>query len=80
MKEHQIQSHNYECLTDHNMEGKLQGFTKNRLKSSSFIHEAKKLKTTRCSCPRHARYSSVYGLYHEPSRNGYICISRWQFA
>ena len=43
MKEHQIQSHNYECLTDHNMEGKLQGFTKNRLKSSSFIHEVKKL-------------------------------------
>ena len=28
------------------MEGKLQGYTKNRLKSSTFIHEANKLKTT----------------------------------
>ena len=65
-----IQSHNYECLTDHNMEGKLQCYTKNRLKSNSFIHETKKPKTTKGS--RHARYSRVYGWHHEPSRNWYI--------
>ena len=67
-----IQSHTYECLPDHHMKGKLQGYTKNRLKISSFIHEAKELKTTRWSCPRHARYSPVYGWHHEPSWNWYI--------
>ena len=54
------------------MDGKLQGYTKSRLKSSSFIHEAKQLKTTRCSCPRHANYSTVYDWHHEPSRKFYI--------
>ena len=32
-----------------------------KLKSISFIHDVKKLKTIRCSCPRHVRYSHVYG-------------------
>ena len=37
------------------MKGKLQGYTKNILKRSSFVHEANKLKKPTCSCPRHAR-------------------------
>ena len=74
-----LQSHKYEYLPDHHIEDKLQGYTKNRLKSNSFIHEAKKLKTTRCSCPRHARYSPVYGwqpkLIHINSDNLHECTS-----
>ena len=75
-----IQSHKYEWLSDHHLEDNIQGYTKNRLKSSSFIHEAfeikihkaMKLKTTRCSCPWHARCSIVYGRYHELSRHCFI--------
>ena len=39
-----LQAQKYECLPDHPMKNRLQGFTKNRLKRSSFVHEAKKLK------------------------------------
>ena len=47
MKEHHrvlLQAHTYKCLPDYHMKGKLQSYTKNRLKCSSFVHEAKKLK------------------------------------
>jgi len=39
-----LPAHKYECLPDHSIKMKLQAFTKNRLKRSSFVHEAKKLK------------------------------------
>ena len=48
-----LPAHKYECLPDHSIKMKLQAFTKNRLKRSSFVHEAKKLnKQKTCTCPR----------------------------
>ncbi|KAH3770369.1 hypothetical protein DPMN_171654 [Dreissena polymorpha] len=33
----------YKCLTDHPMSARVKGYTKHRIKRSSFVHEAKKL-------------------------------------
>ena len=38
-----LQANNYKFHPDHPMRNMLEGFTKNRLKRSSFVHEAKKL-------------------------------------
>ena len=38
-----LQAETYKCLSDHPMEEKVEGHTKNRLKRSSFTHEVKKL-------------------------------------
>ncbi|XP_052257940.1 uncharacterized protein LOC127862720 [Dreissena polymorpha] len=38
-----LQTEKYKCLTDHPMSARVKGYTKNRIKRSSFVHEAKKL-------------------------------------
>ena len=38
-----MQAEKFKCLTNHPMKTRLEGFTKNRLKRSSFVHESKKL-------------------------------------
>ena len=55
----------YACLSDHHMKGKLQGYTKNRLKRSSFVHEAGYMDTRPLRCfwkwtSRHTRERSCY--------------------
>ena len=37
------QAEKFRCLPDHPMKQKLDGYTKNRLKRSSFVHESKRL-------------------------------------